>query len=90
MDITIDAVLKHWTFYFSDSQLPLSCIGTWSGSMQKVNIALQELQAVALILHNMALQLSSKVVVLHLDDSTAKTYLCNQGNTASTLLSKLA
>ena len=32
----------------------------------------------------MAFWLSSKMVALHLDDSTAKAYLCNQGGTAST------
>ena len=38
----------------------------------------------------MALHLSSKVVALHLDNSTAMSYLCNQGGTVSPFLSSLA
>ena len=53
-------------------------------------IALQELQAVALMLCKMALRLSGKMVVLHLDNSIAKAFLCNQGGTASPFLSILA
>ena len=34
----------------------------------------------------MAFQLSSKVITLHLDISTAKAYIGNQGDTASTFL----
>ena len=33
---------------------------------------------------------SGKVVALHLDNSTAKAYLCNQGGTVSPFLSRLA
>ena len=54
------------------------------------HIALKELQAVAMMLCRMAFCLSSKVVALHLDNSTAKAYLCNQGGTVSPFLSKLA
>ena len=36
------------------------------------------------MLHKMAFMLSGKVVALHLDNSTTKTYLCNQVGTAST------
>ena len=39
--------------------------------------------------HGMAFCLSAKVVALHLDNSTAKTYLCNQGGTVSPFLSRL-
>ena len=42
------------------------------------------------MLHRMAFHLSGKVVVLHLDNSTAKAYLCNQGGTVSPFLSRLA
>ena len=35
----------------------------------------------------MAFQLSGKVVDIHLDNNTARTYLCNHGDTASTCLS---
>ena len=42
------------------------------------------------MLHRMAFCLSGKVVALHLDNSTAKAYLCNQGGTVSPFLSRLA
>ena len=54
------------------------------------HIALQELQAVAMILHRMAFCLSGKMVALHLDNNTAKAYLCNQGGTVSPFLSRLS
>ena len=38
----------------------------------------------------MAFQLSSKVVDLHLDNSTAKAFLCHQGGRASLFLYRLA
>ena len=43
-----------------------------------------------MMLHKMAFCLSGKVVALHLDNSTAKAYLCNQGGTVSPFLSSLA
>ena len=43
-----------------------------------------------MMLHRMAFCLSGKVVALHLDDSTVKAYLCNQGGTVSPFLSRLA
>ena len=52
--------------------------------MCKAYIALQELQAVALMLCIMTFWLSGKVVALHLTDRTSKAYLCNEGGTAST------
>ena len=51
--------------------------------MCRTHIALQELQAVAMMWHRMAFHLSGKVVVLHLDNSMAKAYWCNQGGTGS-------
>ena len=42
------------------------------------------------MLHKRAFCLSGKVVALHLDNSTAKAYLCNQGGTVSPFLSRLA
>ena len=36
---------------------------------------------IAMMLHRMVFHLSGKVVALHLDNSTAKAYLCNQGGT---------
>ena len=80
----------HWAFYFQGSGLPLSVSCAWSGSFSRAHIALQELQAVAVMLHRMAFHLSGNVVVLHLDNSTAKVYLCNQGGTVSPFLSRLA
>ena len=55
-----------------------------------VHIALLELQAVAMMLHRIVSYLSGKVVALHLDNSTAKAYLCNQHGTVSPCLSRLA
>ena len=88
--IATDATPTHWAFYFQGSGLPLSVSGAWSGSLSRPHIALQELQAVAIMLHRMAFCLSGKVVALHLDNSTAKAYLCNQGGTVSPFLSRLA
>ena len=88
--IATDATPTHWAFYFQGSGLPLSVSGTWSGSLSRAHIALQELQAVAVMLCKMAFHLAGKVVALHLDNSTAKAYLCNQGGTVSPFLSRLA
>ena len=66
----------HWAFYFQGSGLP--------------HIPLQELQAMVMMLHGMAFHLSDKVIALHLDNNTAKTYLYNQGGTVSPFLSRLA
>ena len=43
-----------------------------------------------MMLHRMAFHLSGKVVALHLDNGTAKAYLCNQSGTVSAFLSRLA
>ena len=43
-----------------------------------------------MMLPRMAFHLSGKVVALHLDNSTAKAYLCNQGGIMSPFLSRLA
>ena len=51
--------------------------------MCRVHVSLQEIQAVALMLHRMTFQLSSRVVALQLDIGTAKAYLCNQGGRVS-------
>ena len=80
----------HWAFYFQGSGLPLSVSGSWSGSLYSTHVALQELQAIAMMHGRMAFHLSGRVVALHLDNSTAKTYLCNQGSTVSPFLSMLA
>ena len=88
--IATDAMPNHQAFYFQGSGLPLSVSGPWSGSMCRAHIALQELQVIAMMLHRMAFCLSGKVVALHLDNSTAKAYLCNQGRTVSHFLSRLA
>ena len=64
--IARDATSTHWASYFLVSELPLSMNCSRSGSMCRIHIALQELQAIALMLHRMAFQLSSKVVALQL------------------------
>ena len=88
--IATDATPTHWAFYFQGSGLPLSGSGACSGSLSRAHIALEELDAVAIMLHRMAFCLSGKVVALHLDNSTMKAYLCNQGGTVSPFLSRLA
>ena len=88
--IATDATPTYWTFYFQGSGLPLSVSGSWSGSLCRTHIALQELHAVAMMLHSIAFHFSGKVVALHLDNLTTKTYLCNQGGTVSPFLSRLA
>ena len=55
--IATDATPTHWAFYFQGSGLPLSFSGAWSGSFSRAHIALQELQAVAIMLHRMAFHL---------------------------------
>ena len=77
--ISTDTTPTHWAFYFQGSGVPLSVSGSWSGSMCRAHVAWQELQAIAIMLGRMAFCLSGKVVALHLDNSTAKAYLCNQG-----------
>ena len=86
--IVTDATPTNWAFTFQGSGLPLSVSRSWSGSICWAHIALQELQA--MMLHRMAFNLSGKVVALHLDNSTAKAYLCNQGGTVSPFPSRLA
>ena len=88
--IATDAIPTHWGFYFQGSGIHLSVSGPWSGSMCRAHIALQEFQAIAMMLHRMAFCLSGKVVALHLDNITAKAYLYNQGGTVSPSLSRLA
>ena len=73
--IATDAMPTHLAVYFQGSGLPLSVSGSWSGSMCRAHNALQELQAVAMMLYMMAFCLSGKVVALHLDNSMAKPYL---------------
>ena len=51
--------------------------------MCRDHIALQELQATAIMLDRMAFCISGMVVALHLDNSIANTYLCNQGSSVS-------
>ena len=57
--------------------------------MCRAQIALQELQSVAMMLYRMAFQLLGKVVALHLDSCAAKAYLCIQGDTLPPFLSRL-
>ena len=81
--IATDAMPTHWAFYFQDSGLPLSVSGSWSGFMCRAHIALQDLQAVSMLMCRMVFHLPGKVDALNLDNSPAKLYLCNQGSTIS-------
>ena len=58
MVIATDTMPTHWAFYFQGSGLPLSVSKSWSGSMCRAHIALQELQAVAMMLCGRAFCLS--------------------------------
>ena len=84
-----NATPHHYAFYIQCFGVPKSCCGTLSGFMHKVHISLQEFQAVAHMLHKMVFQLSSRMIGIHLDNNSAKAYLCNQGSTASLFLSRL-
>ena len=64
-------------FIFRDLVYLYQFSGPCSGSLCMAHIPLQELQAIAMMLCRMAFCLSGKVVALHLDNSTAKSYLCN-------------
>ena len=77
-------------FIFRDLVYLYQLVDPSSGSMCRAHIALQELQAIAMMLCTMAFGLSGKVGALHLDNSTAKAYLCNQGSTVSPFLFRLA
>ena len=88
--ISRDAAPGHWAFYFQGSSLPLSFSDMLSGSMHRVHIALQELQAIVLMQCRMSFHLSGNVITLLEDNSTAKDHLCNQGSTVSLFLSKVA
>ena len=87
--IVTDATPTHWAFYIQGFGLPFSVSGSWSGSMCRAHIALQELEAITMMLCRMAFQLSGKVVALHVDNSTAKAYVCNQDGSVSPFLSRL-
>ena len=87
--IAIDVTTSQCAFYFQGSGLPLSISDSWSGSMHTFHIALQELQAVVLILHRMAFLLCSKVFALEFDKITAKVYLCSQVGAISLFLLRL-
>ena len=75
--IATDALLHHWAICIQGSMVPISHSNTWSGSVNRMHVALQKLQAVALIMCKSAFQLSCRVVALHLDNITAKAYLYN-------------
>ena len=88
--ILTDATPTNWAFYFQGSGLPFSMSSPWSGSVHRVHIVVQELQAISLMLHRMTFQLSGKVVAFQLGSSTAKAYLCKQGDTLSLFFPDLA
>ena len=76
-------------FIFRDLVYLYQLVDPGQVSMCMAHTALQELQAVAMMLCGMTFHLSGKVVALHLDNSTAKAYLCNQGGTVSPFLFRL-
>ena len=90
MVIATDATPPNGAFYFQGSGFSLAVSGSWSGSMCRAHIALQDLQAIAMMLYRIAFHLSGKVITLHLDNSTVKACLCSQGGTVSPFLSRLA
>ena len=65
--IATDVTPTHWTFCFRSPGLALFMSGSWLGSMCRVHIAIQEFQAVVLMLCRLAFQFSNKVVTLELD-----------------------
>ena len=60
MVIATDATSINWAFYFQGSEILVSCFGTWSCSMCKGHVALQEIQYLELMLHKMTFQLSGR------------------------------
>ena len=66
VDIATDAMPSHLGLHLQASGLPLSVSGSWSCSMCKAHVALQELQAVAMMLHRLAFHISGKVAALPL------------------------
>ena len=72
----IDAMPTHWAFYFQGSGLPLSVSGSWSGSIGRAHIALQELQAVAMMLCRLAFHLLGYVVALVCWITTLQKLIC--------------
>ena len=86
----LEVLLPQMLFPLIVSGLPLSVGRSWSGSMCRAHVASQELHAVSMMLDRMAFYLCGKVVAFHLDNSTSKAYLCNQGDILSPFLSRLA
>ena len=83
MVVATDDAFTHWAFCFQDTGLLLSIHGSWSGFFVAFISTLQEHQTVAFMLYLMAFHLPGKVVALHLENSTVKAYLCNQGGKVS-------
>ena len=88
--IARNTIVSHWAFSFQSSGLHLSFCRTWLGWMCDVHTAFWELQMLALMLDTVAFCLSAMVVALHLNNSTAKAYLCNQGSMYLFFFSRLA
>ena len=77
--ITMDPTCNHWAFYFQSLAYPSPSVGSHQLLCVRL-IAFQKLQVVTLMVHIMAF-LAGKVAALHLDNSTAKACLYNQGGT---------
>ena len=88
--IGTDTMPTDWAFYFQGSGLLSSVSEFWISSMHRAQIALQELQVIAMMLCRMGFCLSGRVVALHFDNSVVNAYLCNQGGTVAPFLSRLA
>ena len=70
-----DATPTFWPFFFQGSVLPLPMSGSWPRSMCWVHIAIQEFQAVALMLWRLAFQFSGRVVALQFNNSPANVFM---------------
>ena len=88
--IVTDATPSHWAFSYSGFWITIISLWILVRFFVMVHIALQELQALAMMLHRMSFQLLGKVVSLHLDNCADTVYLCNQGCTVSRFLPRLA
>ena len=87
--IATDAAPFYWAFYFQSSGFPYSVVEPGEAVCARLYNGLYVLQAMVLRLCKLVSWLPGEVIALHLDNSTAKAYLCNQGGTASTFPARL-
>ena len=79
--IATDATPTHWLFYFQGSGLPLSVVVLGQVLCLGLILPCRNFRLLPSCPVGWPTHLSGKVVALHLDNSTAKAYLCNQGGT---------